>query len=233
MQKLLNSSILNKKRTKWGIFILAFAMAFGATFGFLGRAKALPGDPNYWTTTSLEDDLSITVVSVSQNGRELVPTWDDSKNEYYFTTSNSTDTVIVGAIVDGMTSEDTYYYYENDQDWEHRTSLSPEDNGQTIIYEELHPHIYFSDNDNCTEYCDPFSGEYYVGASINRGGGWYGVQKNIMLRTSSVGSRNLEIVSVTQNNTPLTLTNNEFHITDYAAPVKVNYKLKILEVGKR
>lgn len=223
---------INKKRIRWGRILLTFVAVLGvlgAVAGFLGNKLAQAYEGDYWTTEL--DGLSITVVSVSQNGVPIEPT-ADGEGGYYFVTANNTDPITVGSVVDGMVPEDSYYYYANDNWWEGRQDLTYENNGQTI-YQELKPHVYFQNEDDCHGDCwiDPMSGIYYVGPSINRNNG-YGVQKNLIIHPASVGSHRVEIVSVKQGNTNLTFVNNEYQITNYNTPVSLTYKLKNLEVGK-
>lgn len=219
----------NKKSLKWSGILLAFVMIFGVSIGFWGDklVKAFEGD--YWTVEY--DGLSITVTSVVQNGLSLAPQ-DDGSGGYYFEVGNSMDIVTVGLMVDGMQQGESYYYYANDDYFSGRRELTNENNGQ-VIFEELKPHIYFQDEDSCHGSCwvDPTSGLYYVGASVNRENG-YGVQKDIAVRPTSVGSRSIDIIAVKQDGVDLALVNNEYQITDYHAPVAVTYKLRNLEIGK-
>lgn len=212
---------LHKKRIRWGKILLAFLVAFGAAVGLLkgGLTSAFEGDD--WTTTY--DGLSITVVSVEQNGVSLAPQ-DDGEGGHYFNVANNTDTVRVGSRIEGMEQGETYYYYPTSPWWmDNRIDLTYEDNG-IVIYQELEPEISFDDNYY-------LSGVYHVEASISREQG-YGVQKNIVVRPTSIGSHSIDIVSVKQGNTDLTLSNNEYQITDYSTPVEVTYKFKNLENGK-
>ncbi|MDO4747316.1 MAG: dockerin type I repeat-containing protein [Candidatus Saccharibacteria bacterium] len=212
---------IKKGRLKWGSIIIAFVAAFGAMFGLLSGkiVKAFDGDD--WTTTY--DGLSMTVVSVQQNGSSLSPI-DDGEGGYYFRVANNTDAVRVGIRVEGMVQDETYYYYPTSQWWmDSRIDLTYEDNG-IVIYEELEPEITFDDNYY-------LSGIYHLGASVSREHG-SGVQKNIVVRPTSIGSHSIDIISVKQGDTVLALTNNEYQITDYTTPVTVTYKFKNLEAGK-
>lgn len=212
---------LKQRRIRWGRILLASLVAFGAAVGLLkgGLTKAFEGDD--WTTTY--DGLSITVVSVEQNGLSLVPQ-DDGDGGYYFAVANNTDTVRVGARVEGMVQDETYYYYPTSHWWSsERIDLTYEDNG-IVIYEELEPEITFSDGYY-------LSGKYYVGVSLSREHG-PGVQKNIVVRPTSVGSHSIDIISVKQGDTSLALTDNEYQIIDYSTPVTLTYKFKNLEIGK-
>lgn len=221
--------IIKQKRIKFGRAFLAFVVAFLVSFGILGGklTKAFEGD--YWTVTN-EDGLSITIVSVSQYGIDLVPI-DDGNDGYYFATNNNTDAVTVGLRVNGMQQGTSYYYYAM-SDYTDRRDLTSENNGQ-LIYEELKPHVYFQDEDSCHGSCytDPWSGIYYVGPNINKVGG-YGTQKNLAIRPASLGSQNIDIISVKQNDTNLTLLNNEYQIVDYDTPAEVTFKLKNLVIGE-
>lgn len=221
---------IKKGRMKWGSIFIAFVAAFGAMFGLLSGkiTKAFEGD--YWTITD-ENGLSLTVESVTQNGLSLVP-MDDGEGEYYFAVANNTDSVRVGFRVNGMQAGATYYYYPTNDYFSGRVDLTSADNG-SLLYEDLTPHVYFQDEDDCHGDCwvDPMSGKYYVGAGISKEGG-YGVQKNLIVRPTNVGSQNIDIISVKQNNVDLTMTNNEFQVTDYGAPIAVTYKFKNLEIGK-
>ncbi|MBO4276169.1 hypothetical protein J5868_00450 [Candidatus Saccharibacteria bacterium] len=213
---------IKQKRIDFSSFLLAFVAVFFATIGFLGTklAVAFPGDQEYWTTSY--DGLSMTVVSAFQNGTDLVPI-DDGEGGYYFRVSNNTEPVRVGIRVDGITQGDTYYYYPTSNWWmDGRQNLSPADNG-TVIYEELRPQIAFDD----TYY---LSGQYYISPSVGREQG-SGVQKNIIVRPTAIGSQNIDIISVKQNNVELALTNNEYQIPNYNAPITVTYKLKNLLIG--
>ena len=102
---------INKKRIRWGKILLTFVVALGvlgAVVGFLGNKLATAWEGDYWTTEY--DGLSITVVSVSQDGVPIEPT-DDGEGGYYFVTTNNTDPLTVGMVVNGMVPEDSYYYY--------------------------------------------------------------------------------------------------------------------------
>ena len=212
---------LHKKRIRWGRILITVLLAFGFGIGFLGNRLTSAFEGDDWTTTY--DGLSITVVSVEQNGLSLVPQ-DDGEGGHYFDVANNTDSVRVGSRIEGMEQGETYYYYPTSQ-WrmDNRIDLTYEDNG-IVIYQELEPKITFDDNYY-------LSGVYHVEASISREQG-YGVQKNIVVRPTSVGSHSIDIVSVKQGNTDLTLSNNEYQITDYSTPVEVTYKFKNLENGQ-
>ncbi|MBR3143650.1 hypothetical protein IKF12_00365 [Candidatus Saccharibacteria bacterium] len=220
---------INKKRIRWGRILLTFVAmlgVLGAAIGLLGDKLAVAWEGDYWTTEY--DDLSITVVSLSQNGVSLSPQ-SDGEGGYYFVTENSTDTVTVGAIVDGMKQGESYYYHATPNWWNSRVDLTYEDNG-SLIYQELRPNFYVQDD--CYDcWVDPMSGLYTVGASVSMVNGT-GVQKNLVLRPARVGSHSIEIVSVKQGDTNLAITNNEYQITNYNTPVTLTYKLKNLEIGK-
>lgn len=217
-----------KLRTRkiWSALTIALLVATCAALGTLGNKLATAYEGDYWTVEY--EGLSIHVESVSQNGTNLVPV-SDGEDGYYFVTANNTDPVVVSMTVDGMIPGDSYYYYETDDYWNGRRNLTSEDNG-TIIHEELKPHIYFQDDCHGDCYVDPMSGVYYVGASVSRVGN-AGVQKNIVIRPTSIGSHNIDIISVKQNGTDLTLTNNEYQMTSYNTPLSITYKLKNLEIG--
>ena len=207
-------------RTRILMVVMMVLVATVASLWGLKKAGAFEGD--YWTTEY--DGLSITVVSVEQNGVSLVPQ-SDGEGGYYFNVANNTDTVRVGARVEGMVQDETYYYYPTSQWWsDSRIDLTYEDNG-IVIYEELKPEISFDDGGYY------LSGIYHVGASISREHG-AGVQKNIVVHPTSIGSHSIDIISVKQGGTDLALTNNEYQITDYTTPVTITYKFKNLEVGK-
>ncbi|MBQ6414269.1 hypothetical protein IJI28_01430 [Candidatus Saccharibacteria bacterium] len=207
-------------RTRILMVAMMAIMAAVASLWGLKKAGAFEGD--YWTTEY--DGLSITVVSVEQNGVSLAPQ-DDGEGGYYFDVANNTDAVRVGARVEGMVQDETYYYYPTSQWWmDSRIDLTYEDNG-IVIYEELKPEISFDDGGYY------LSGIYHVGASVSREHG-SGVQKNIVVRPTSIGSHSIDIVSVKQGGTNLALIDNEYQITDYTTPVTLTYKFKNLEVGK-
>ena len=206
------------------IFAVLAVVMLAVLAGVVGfkRVGAFEGDyGNYWTR--VEDGLSMTIVSVEQNGVSLAPQ-DDDEGGYYFNVANNTDTVRVGARVEGMVQDETYYYYPTSPWWSSsRIDLTYEDNG-TVIYEELEPEITFDDYYY-------LSGVYHVEPKVNREHG-YGVQNNIVVRPTSVGSHSIDIISVKQGDTNLALTNNEYQIADYNTPVTLTYKFKNLEVGK-
>ena len=198
--------------------VMIAIVAVGSLLG-LKKAGAFEGDD--WTTTY--DGLSITVVSVEQNGASLTPQ-NDGEGGYYFDVANNTDAVRVGVRVEGMVQDETYYYHPTSQWWlDDRIDLTYEDNG-IVIYQDLNPEISFGD-----DYY--LSGKYHVGASVSREHG-SGVRKNIVVRPTSIGSHSIDIISVKQGGTDLAIENNEYQITDYSTPVTLTYKFKNLEVGK-
>ena len=86
--------------------VMAVVLATVASLWGLKQVGAFEGD--YWTTTY--DGLSMTVVSVQQNGLSLSEV-DDGEGGYYFRVANNTDAVRVGIRVEGMVQDETYYYY--------------------------------------------------------------------------------------------------------------------------
>ncbi len=221
---------INRKRARWGRILLVPLVALGVVMGLLGSKLIRAWEGSYWTTTS-GDGLSITVVSVEQNGVSLAPQ-EDGEGGYYFNVANSTDTVRVGARIEGMVQDETYYYYASNDYWTGRQELTHENNGQ-VIYEEVELRIYFQDEDSCHGECyvDPMSGLYHVTASIYREHG-YGVGKELVVRPASMGSGNIDILSVRQNGADLPLTNNEFQIDDYSSPLSITLKLRGLTVDR-
>ncbi len=251
----------HKRRVRWGGALLAFVMAFGATFGVLGATqttKALEGDPANWTATS-GDGLTITVFSVQQNGVELAPVWDDyiynddlgGFGNYYFQVANSASEIRVGVVVDGMIEGNSYTIFDN-------RTITSEDNGQEI-FEDMKPHVYsyqMGDGIDCQmiqgeEHCSytPLINEYVLGLTVHENNWSDWISKNVIVRPEKIGSDNIEIVSVQQNGEDLVLdkvgrhvntweeldtipqTLNEFAVEDYDTPIEVTYKFKNLEIG--
>ena len=249
----------HKKSVKWGEALLAFVMAFGVTFGALGAkpTSALEGDT--WTVTDQFSGLSITIVSVDQNGIELIPDWspyiyNNNTNEfgdYYFKTATSNDTLRVSVMVDGMEEGKSYRIFDDEE-------LTSEDNGRVVIGEQK-PHLYgysMSDGVDCWmeedgRHCSytPLANEYVIDVMLRTSNWSDMVSKDLVVRPTAVGSQNIEIVSVQQNGEDLYLdtvgrqvttwedlqstpqTINEYRIDDYNTPIEVTLKFKNLVVG--
>ena len=250
-----------KKSLKWGGILLALIMSLSTTVGFLGvkSTKALPVDYD-WSVTS-ESGLTLTVVSVQQNGVELAPVWSDhiynydiwSFGNYYFPVTNSADKLRIGMLVDGMADDEVYKVGEDEHE------LTSADNG-TVVFEEIKPRVYgYSMKDSAVcrmnqgeEECeyDPLANEYVISADIRKSNWSDRISKELVVRPEHVGSQLIEIMSVQQGGEDLFLdtmgwnvttweemrntlqTINEYRIDDYTTSIEVTYKLKNLEIGK-
>ena len=242
-------------RTRILMVAMMVIMAVVASLWGLKKAGAFEGDD--WTETS--GNLTMTIVSLEQNGLELAPLWSEyiyngsngsgDFGDYYFSVANNTDKLRVGVLVNGMEEGKVYKIFNNQ-------TLTSESNGQ-VIYGEERPSAYMEDSTYCEfeggeEHCwvRPLVNEYMIYVSFYEEHYEESCYKSLIVRPEKVGSQNVEIVSVKQNgedvfldtvgrqvttweeleNTPQTI--NEFRLDDYNAPVEVTYKLKNLEVGK-
>ena len=207
---------INKKRIRWGKVLLVFLLAFGVAAGLLknNESSTIAYEGDYWTVTD-QDGLSITIESVAQNGLTLGPQ-HDGEDGFYFDTVDSTSSVMVDLRVDGMQPGETYYYRATIDSWD-MEELTSEDNGQ-LISQEVRPYLNTS------------SGQYSASVEIKKSNNEV-VWKELVFRPAKIASQNIEVISVKQNNVDLALTNNEYQITDYNAPVRITYKLKNLEIG--
>lgn len=211
---------ISKKWLNWNRFwqVLAVVYFVALFFGFR-TARAFDGDYGDYFTTE-HDGLSITVVSVEQNGVSLSPVWDDELDEYYFVAPTNSDMFRVGVVVNGASDSETYR--------DNHYNIINVANGE-VFYEEMRARANFPD---CGEYCSVWDNQYILEPSLSPQSG-VGVQKNLIVRPTAIGNQFVEIVSVKQNGTELALVDNEFQITDYSTPVSVTYKLKNLVVGRR
>ena len=252
---------IHTKRIRWGKFLLVFLLAFGAVIGLLkSKITTVAYEGDYWTKVS-ESGLSMTIVSLEQNGSPIDPVWspyifdDDITYDfgnYYFPVANNTDKVRVGVLVDGMASGQTYTIFDD-------VRLTSDDNGQ-IIYGDIRPSVYgggMKDSRECwrengEEQCSVTAlANEYVLSLYFRNSNWSDtIYKNLVVRPAVVGSQNIEIMSVKQGENDVYLdtegwhvttweetentlqTINEYRIDDYNTPVTVTYKLKNLEIGK-
>mgnify|MGYP003302336398 CR=1 FL=1 len=237
----------------WGTFWLVLAVAYFVSMlcGFR-QANAISGDPEYWTDTG--GGLTITLVSMQQNGVDIDPEWSDYLwNEetgdfgaYYFPTFNNGDPVRCGIKVEGMQEGEQYQLFYSE-------IVTAADNGK-VFYKEMTPSAIMGDAPRCTEdewgstcYGSYLVNEYTLDASLHKVNDWSDFpQLRLLFRPQSVGSSMIEVTSVKQGDDELVLDRNgrqtadieaphminEYQLVNYNEPVTISYKLKGLQVGQ-
>ena len=250
----------NSKKLKWGGIAVALVMLCSGAIGIVRARKtqALEGDPANWTVEN-DAGLSLTITTVRQNEVELAPQWspyiyNEDTGEfggYYFRTANNSDKLMVGVMVEGMVENESYTVFDDQ-------TITAEDNGRELFVERT-PSVYMEDSTVCEmvhgeQECriTPNANEYNVSVSVRKTNDWSsGIYRRLIVRPQSVGSRNIEVLSVKQNGTDVYLdtvgrqvttweelentlqTINEYRLDSYTAPVEVKFRLKNLEIGKR
>ena len=226
-----------------GRILLACAVAL-IVFGALALKRA-------WATG--EEGPTLTLESVSQYGEPIEPDWDphlfrglESSNDwgdYYYQVANNMDKVTVGVRVDGLEEGKSYKVFDNQV-------VTAADNG-TVIYGEMEPTVWIGsytcyEDEWGWEECegDKHANEYTVNVDLSDEWNWYG-SVTAVLRPVTVGSSDIEILSVKQDgvdvyldtvgrqendlNVPQTI--NEYQLMDYTKPVTIEFKAKNLHVG--
>lgn len=155
-----------------------------------------------------EPNESIEIVSVKQFGVELNKLFDESLQEYYYEVPKGNSIVSVVAKITGMTDDVRYYFGQ--------TPVDSSDNGKEIKYADIIP---MRQQDS-----------YHI-ISLRDENGNTCASKNLRLKSLTDGTEHISITSVTQNGIQLQKENGNFVVTDYKAPITINYTLENLIIG--